>query len=391
MTAPQSSTVTTGAVTPPWVIGMTGLLALAVAMGIGRFAFTPLLPMMLHDGEVTLLQGGWLATSNYFGYFIGAASSMAIRVHPGRMVRIGLVATILCTLGMGVVHTQVAWLILRGLAGVASAWVLVFASGWCLLRLSERGRPQLAAMMFCGPGAGIVLTGLAASAMVQADWRASSGWLCFAVLALLVVAVIWPQFRSAQSPVAPAKGSGNALSSRAWLLAWIYGLAGFGYIITATFLPVIARHALPGSPWPDLFWPMFGAGVVCGAALATRVSTRHDPVVLLAIAYVLQALAILTAIVSPTVAGFAVSSALLGLPFTAITAFAMREAHALAGASTARLMGLMTATYGLGQIAGPPLATGLVSHTGSFTPSLMVAAGALLGGAALFMRMRRRA
>ncbi|HVL10071.1 MAG TPA: YbfB/YjiJ family MFS transporter [Burkholderiaceae bacterium] len=376
--------------TSPWLIGATALLALAVAMGIGRFAFTPLLPMMLHDGVITLSEGGWLATANYFGYFAGAASSMLIRVRPGRMVRFGLVATVLLTLGMGVVHTPLAWAVLRGLAGVASAWVLVFASGWCLMSLSERGRPELAAIMFCGPGAGIVLTGLAASVMVQAGWQAASGWLCFAAIALLIVVLIWPQFRSSRAPATATGSSAGVLSPRAWLLAWVYGLAGFGYIITATFLPVIARHALPGSPWPDLFWPMFGAGIVCGAALATRISTRHDPVVLLAIAYVLQAIAILAAIVSPSVPGFAFSSILLGMPFTVITLFAMREAHTLAGPSAPRLMGLMTATYGLGQIVGPPLATELVGRTGSFTPSLLVATTALLAGAALFMRMRRR-
>ena len=54
-------------------------------------------------------------------------------------------------------------------------------------------------------------------------------------------------------------------------LAVAYGLAGFGYIVTATFLPVIARAALPASPWLDLFWPIFGAGVIVGALLATRV------------------------------------------------------------------------------------------------------------------------
>jgi hypothetical protein len=33
--------------------GAGRLVSLALAMGIGRFAFTPL-PMMLHDGTVTL-------------------------------------------------------------------------------------------------------------------------------------------------------------------------------------------------------------------------------------------------------------------------------------------------------------------------------------------------
>ena len=50
----------------------TGLVCLAVAMGLGRFAFTPLLPMMLHDGLLDLRQGSYLASINYLGYLLGA-------------------------------------------------------------------------------------------------------------------------------------------------------------------------------------------------------------------------------------------------------------------------------------------------------------------------------
>lgn len=56
----------------PLVIALAGLLSLAVAVGIGRFTFIPLLPMMLHDGVASLPQASALATANYFGYWVGA-------------------------------------------------------------------------------------------------------------------------------------------------------------------------------------------------------------------------------------------------------------------------------------------------------------------------------
>ena len=95
-------------------------------------------------------------------------------------------------------------------------------------------------------------------------------------------------------------------------------------------------------------------------------------------------------IVLPNIAGFILSSIFVGLPFSAIVLFAMRDARRLKGDAASSLMGLLTAIYGIGQISGPPIATYLVTLTGSFTPSLLVAAGALLLGAILFAVMVKR-
>ncbi|MDR3099452.1 MAG: MFS transporter, partial [Paraburkholderia sp.] len=162
----------------------------------------------------------------------------------------------------------------------------------------------------------------------------------------------------------------------------LYGVPGFGYIITATFLPVIARHALPGSAWPDLFWPMFGVALIVGALSAARLPLHWDNRLMLAACYVLQALGIALGIVWPNAAGFSLGSVLIGLPFTAITLFAMREARLLRGEHAAALMGYATGAYGVGQIAGPLVAAPLAASTGSFSPSLWLAALALLAGAA---------
>ena len=166
-----------------------------------------------------------------------------------------------------------------------------------------------------------------------------------------------------------------------WLVV-LYGMPGFGYIITATFLPVIARHALPGSNWPDLFWPMFGAALIPGSMFAARLPMRWDNRMLLAGCYVVQAIGIALGIVLPTAEGFAIGSVLIGLPFTAITLFAMREARRLHGEHAAGLMGYATAAYGVGQIAGPLVAAPIAARVGSFAPALWLAALVLIVGAA---------
>lgn len=395
---------------PPsaWTVAVAGMVALAVAMGIGRFAFTPLLPMMLSDGVIDLQQGSWLATANYIGYLVGALLctlqpwiwrrlGIHVQIRPAAMVRWGMVATVLLTLGMAL-PVPALWPALRFAAGVASAMVFVFTAGWCLARLAELMRPERGGAIYVGPGAGIVASGLLASAMVWAHWRAAGGWLLFAVLALVLTGLVWRVFRD---PPQTAAGAGAApmpahlaLDGELLLLSLAYGMAGLGYIITATFLPVIARFALPNSHWLDLFWPLFGTGVMTGALLSTRIRVTLDMRLLLAACFFVQAIAVGLPLLWPNLAGFALGSLLLGLPFTAITYFAMQEARRLRPHAVPATVGLLTVLYGAGQIAGPIIASATLRAASSpragFDAALEIAAGSLILGLAVFVWMARR-
>ena len=382
------------------------MAALAAAMGIGRFAFTPLLPMMLHDGSLTLAAGSWLATANYIGYLLGALLCMALpwlaprarrTLHAARLARWGLVATAVLTLGMALPLAS-TWPSLRFAAGVASAFVFLNVAVWCMVRLVELGKPALGGLIFCGPGLGIVLTGLSASAMVAWQWPAAAGWAVFGVLSTVLCALAWPVLQGAppapeagDAPIVHAASHGQSALPRA-LLTLAYGLSGLGYIVTATFLPVIARAALPAdSPWPDLFWPMFGAGVAMGAALSTRIPSAWDRRWLLMGAYLVQASAIVISLVWPGPAGFALGSLLLGLPFTAITFFVLQEARRTWPQAGDSFAGLLTVAFGIGQIAGPPMVAWMLRHSHNqsqgFGYALSAAAAALLLGAALYAAM----
>ena len=421
-----------GAVSP-WVIAMTCALALATAMGIGRFAFTPLLPMMLADGVVDLPGASFLASANYAGYLVGAllctfqpfiwSRFKALPdVAATTWLRGGLVGTCLLTLGMAL-QLPTLWPWLRFAAGVASAFVFVFTSGWCLARLAERNASNLGGLMFTGPGAGIAISGLLASGMVALHWTAAAGWLIFGVLACVLTAITWRTFalnlvmnrgvnHAAEATAAAAKSgqtgqtgqtaNGAAAAHSAakevnrWQMFWLaiaYGLDGLGYIVTATFLPVIARQVMPGSAWLDLFWPLFGVAVVAGALISTRISLKGDLRLLLAACYIMQALGVIITVWLPTPLGFALGSLLLGLPFTAITFFAMQEVRRLKPQAAASSMGLLTAVYGLGQIAGPPLAAWLLGRSATvgqgFNLALEIAASALVLGAVMFIVLAR--
>ena len=405
----------------PWAIAITCALALATAMGIGRFAFTPLLPMMLADGVVDLPGASWLASANYLGYLVGALLctfqpliwkrfKTLPTVLSTTWLRGGLVATCLLTLGMAL-DVPALWPWLRFAAGVASAFVFVFTSAWCLARLAERNASNLGGLMFTGPGAGIAISGVLASGMVVLHWTAAVGWLIFGVLASVLTAITWSTFgmnfgmkrakpaANQAANVANSAAAPEIVASRSHMfwLALAYGLDGLGYIITATFLPVIARQVMPGSVWLDLFWPLFGLAVVAGAVVSTRISlhmsTKGDLRYILAASYMMQAVGVIMTVWLPTPLGFALGSLLLGLPFTAITFFAMQEVRRLKPHNVASYTGFLTAVYGLGQIAGPPLAAWLLSRSATvaqgFNVALEIAASSLVLGAVMFVALAR--
>ena len=384
------------AVSRPFYLALSGLAALAIAMGVGRFAFTPLLPLMQADAGITLTEGSWLAFANYLGYLLGALGTIWMRVSPHRLVRAGLIATAAFTLAMGLVHGFAWWWALRFAGGVASAWVLVYGSALTLERLVRAGAPQLFGFVFGGVGVGIVLTGLACLALSATGQGSSAIWIAFGVAALAVTAACWGSFRPGTAApgaaaIPPAGNSRRAWGREAWTLIIAYGLYGFGYIIPGTFMPVMARDLLGGAFASGWFWPMFGVAAFIGTVVAGRVAAAGLGAALVA-CYFIEALGVIVPVVVANALGLAVGSILLGLAFVAITMLTLRVARALAEAThtdASPLMGALTASFGLGQLLGPPFAGYLVVWRGGFGLSLaFAAAGLAAGGAALWIMKR---
>ena len=168
--------------TAPAVLALGGLLAMAAGIGIGRFVYTPILPPMVEALSLTKAQAGLIASANFVGYLMGA---LLAAVHlPGsrRAWLLGsLAVNAVCLAAMGTATTMPLFLLLRLVAGIASAFVLIFSSALVLDRLASAGRSGLSAVHFAGVGIGIALS--AAMVATLADWRIM--WLASAGLALV--------------------------------------------------------------------------------------------------------------------------------------------------------------------------------------------------------------
>ncbi|WP_318899757.1 YbfB/YjiJ family MFS transporter [Sinorhizobium medicae] len=377
-------------------IVLAGSASLAIAMGVGRFAFTPILPMMLHDGTVDLTVAGRLATANYVGYLVGALAAMLIPKEwpQTTIIKSALLLTVVLTALMALPFPT-TWTGLRFLAGVASAIGFVFTSGWCLAELTG-STASIGSAIFTGPGAGIAVSGLAASVMTALSFTGQGAWTTFAVMSAAISALIWRVFRKPGRDVEPfyvgkARTSGRVPRTEMPMFAVAYGLAGFGYIVTATYLPVIAKNAIPDSPLLTVFWPLFGISAVVGSLLASRVRKSADARLYLIGSYLVQAAGVAMSVVWEDAVGLALSSILVGVPFTAISYFAMNEVRRIRSSHHARYMGLLTAVFAVGQIMGPPVVGAIfarqVNSDSAFALALGIASITLVVGAVILVAM----
>ena len=362
-------------------VAVAGLLALAVGMGIGRFAFTPILPMMQEDAGLSIAMGGWLASANYIGYLLGALSVMGLRMRASSAIRAGLVAIGLATLAMGLDGGLVWWLVLRAIAGVASALVLINVSAWCLERLAALGRVGLTNTVFAGVGAGIVLAGGLCLALMHAGAGSSRAWTVLGAISLALAVGIWPAFRrDGSAPPSPERAETRAVAwdRESLRLVLCYGAFGFGYIIPATFLPVMARQVIRDPAVFGWSWPVFGAAAMGStlavAALRSFMSNRR----LWILSHLVMALGVALPVVWSSIVAVMLAGLLVGGTFMVITMIGMQEARSVAGARATGLMAALTSAFAVGQIAGPIVVSYVVVAGGGFSAALLVAGAVLL-------------
>ena len=367
-------------------IALAGCAALAVAMGIGRFAFTPILPMMQGEGGLDVAQGGWLASANYAGYLAGGLTAMRLRLGARDAVRAGLAAVGVSTLAMGLTHSMAAWLVFRGVAGLASAWVLVFASAWCLEQFQSHATPTraplLGAILFAGVGAGIAFAGAACVVLLLAGISAAGAWISLGAVSLVVTALTWNRFADSIGRGTVQAGDASRWSNETVRLVACYGVFGFGYIIPATFLAAMARDALPDPAVYGLSWPLFGAAAAASTLVAAAWRGALSERAMWIAGHGVMAAGVAMPLAVPGVAGIMASALLVGGTFMVVTMAGMQEARRIAGAQAARrVIAAMTSSFAVGQIAGPLVVSFLAARGHGFAPALAIAAAALVASA----------
>jgi len=366
---------------------------MAGVMGFGRFVYTPILPGMIAGIPMSAADAGTIAAGNFAGYLLGAiASAYGWAAGRERTVALaGLLASAVFLAAMGLTTSVTAFTIIRFLAGAASALAMLFTSSIVMMHAARR--PTIGMLHFGGVGVGIALSSVLVLAVNALSGDAAHGWrFDWFSSAAVVLGIFFFVQRHLPKPAMDAKAV--AEPPLVWRLPLFltvlsYGIYGFGYVITATFLVAIARMGNTGPMVEFLVW--FVAG--CAAAISLFVWNPIARRIGLGGAYTAAILVLLAGVVAsvelPPVAGTLVGGLLLGATFMVITAFGLQLGRRFAPQSPRRAIAVVTAAFGTGQMIGPLVAGFVAERTGSFTAPSLLAAVVLVAAIALSLPLVR--
>ena len=370
-----------------------GICSLLLSLGVARFAYTPLLPLMQQQAGLGLREAGWLASINYAGYLSGAllASLISDLALKDRLYRLGMVVAVLSTAAMGLSTNLAVWALSRYLAGLSSAAGLLLGTGLILHWLMRHHFRSELGIHFGGLGLGIAGCALAVMLFSPAlDW--SQQWLAFTALGavLLLPSLGWFPRADTSGFTRGGERLEDRPPSRAYLSIFMaaYFCAGIGYVVSATFIVAIVNH-LPGlGGHGNLVFLAIGVGAAPASVNWDLIARRIGDLDALILAAVLQIMGIVLPVAVGGLPAALLGALLFGGTFIGMVSLVLTMAGRFYPTRPAKMMGRMTVSYGAAQILGPLVTARLAVHSGSYAAGLYFAASAMVAGTALLVCLK---
>ncbi|GIN92874.1 MFS transporter [Siminovitchia terrae] len=366
---------------------LAGIASLMISMGIGRFAYTPLLPFMQNDVHFSHSTAGYLASFNYIGYLLGALMPGFFSWNKGaaKRLKIYLVINIITTIWMGVTTNVAIWLILRLVSGFSSGIVFVLSSSIVLESLKAAKRPHWSGIFYGGVGLGIFLCGLVIPVFNRTlGWKGS--WICLGIISALlsIVSFLWTKDNELNKQlVRPEKPASNHKGQKEPIFKWLlfsYGCEGIGYIITGTFIVAIVQGIPQLKDYASLSWAFVGLAAIPSCLIWTLMAKKYGHINTLYVAYIVQIIGVILPVFTQSAIGVFLGAFLFGGTFMGITTLIVSKGQSLSFPNTNKSIGYLTAAFGIGQIIGPVVAGILTSHSNNYNGALIFASAILLLG-----------
>lgn len=356
-------------------------------MGIGRFAYTPILPIMQGSHMLSEQGAGYLASANYFGYLLGAICAGILKWRKGKQFYLSLylIVNIITTIAMGITEQSIVWFGLRFISGFSSGLVFVLASSIVMDTLTFYKRMTWSGIFYSGVGIGIFICGLFVPIIAHYfSWEGA--WVGIGIIATiiylstLVFVKDHPSIQVKEKLLADPKHDKKTKNSTLrWLIA-SYGCEGVGYIVSATFLVAFVQNIASLSRFPSVSWMFVGLAAAPSCYIWSLIAKKWGNMPSLQLAYLLQVVGVLLPVFLFNAIGALIGALLFGATFMGITTLFMAEARRIVVSQSNQVIGYFTFFYGIGQMIGPAIAGILITRSGNYQSALFFAASVLVCG-----------
>jgi MFS family permease len=371
-----------------------GISSLVLALGVARFAYTPLLPLMQQQAGLGVAEAGWLAAINYVGYLSGAlaASLIGDLVLKDRLYRLGMVGAVLTTAMMGMTTDPTVWAVSRYFAGLSSAAGLLLGTGLILNWLIRRDHRSELGIHFSGIGLGIAGSAVAVELMNrwQLDWHEQWYALTAAGCVLLLPALAWLPAPDRSTVTQSGRVMQDAPPSPVFqrLFMAAYFCAGVGYVVSATFIVAVVDQLPRLGGHGTLVFLFIGLGAAPASMLWDLIARRTGEINALILAAVLQVAGILLPVLGNGLFLALCGAVLFGATTVGLVSLVLTMAGRYYPTRPAKMMGKMTLSYGIAQVIAPAVTGSLATYLGGYRAGLYLAAAVMAVGALLFGLLR---
>ena len=373
---------------------LAGVFSQILCIGVARFAYTPLLPIMQDQTWMGDATGGWLAAVNYMGYMAGAlvAASISDLKLKDTLYRIGLILAVTTTAAMAMTENLTLWVILRFLSGLSSAGSMLIVSGLILNWLIRHHHRGELGIHFAGVGVGIVVAALSVELMMHLSQNWAEQWLWLSALGLLLAIPAW--FWLPRPETANLTTSGTTLTDSPpskrfmWLMLTAYFCAGYGYVITATFIVAFVEQQPALAGMGPTSFALVGLAAAPAVMIWDLVARQVGYLNALLLTLILQIGGILLPVIHTSLPVVLLSALLFGGTFIGSVSLVLTMAGRLYPTKPAKLMGKMTLAYGSAQVIAPALTGMLAAWTGHYNSGLWIAGSFVILGALLVVWLK---
>ena len=362
-------------------LALVGIGVVAITGGLGRFAYTPIIPYMQTTLNISSADIGLLASSNYLGYLIGSIIPLVYSFANKQRLTLYLsVFVSIITLGlMGATEEFYIFSLLRFLQGISGAIGLVIATNLIFSQITDTGRIDLRLAHISGFGVGMFLSAIAIwiCSMFELQWNYQ--WFVIAILCLILTIPIIssPLEKGSEASIDPSSQS-NRLSLGFVGISVGYFFFGFGYIIFGTFIAALAVNTPALENIQHASWIVVGVSAMPAIFVWQAISKFTGNHISLALSCFTCSAGILTLYFFDGVGASLFACLAYGMGVIGIVGLVLMEGKIRHSGSIKFAVAFLTTTFSVGQITGPYISGLMIDFFGDYENAMLLSGCSLL-------------